>query len=195
MSRSSNGAHLWLRPVRKDCFGAVVKSARWIVKDAGRQVGTGCSAGEREEAERKFAACIAGKYAAERRERLLSEIGITDVIKIYPDDVAPGHSQPEKTAERAERLLEFFGSKRLNEITGVRCRDYAAFRHGKTSNKRKGGAPGGMGGAKRDSEDLRAATALHRKEGYHRAVVSAVLPERGKARQRWLTRSEAARRL
>jgi integrase len=49
--------------------------------------------------------------------------------------------------------------------------------------------------APRDLEDLRAAINHHAKEGYHRANVRVVLPERGRARQRWLTRGEAARLL
>lgn len=112
MPRPNKGAHLWLRPPRRDSAGCVVKNAVWIIKDSGRQVSTGCGAGEREAAERKLAEYIASKYAPERRERALSEIRVADVIKIYLDDVAPGHARPEKTAERAERLLEFFGDKR-----------------------------------------------------------------------------------
>jgi hypothetical protein len=42
---------------------------------------------------------------------------------------------------------------------------------------------------------LRAAVNHHAKEGLHRGVVRVVLPERGKARQRWLTRDEAAKLL
>ncbi|MGJ0455059.1 MAG: tyrosine-type recombinase/integrase [Methylocystis sp.] len=120
---------------------------------------------------------------------------MADVIKIYLDDVAPGHARPEKTAERAERLLEFFGDKRLDEINGALCRKYADSRYGKGSDKRKGGNKGRGGGAKRDLEDLRAAIGHHQREGYHRAIVRVVLPEKGKARQRWLTRDEAAKLL
>jgi integrase len=195
MPRPSKGARLYLRPARRDSDGKVVENAAWVIKDAGRQIRIGCSASEREAAERKLADYIASKYAPERRERALSEIRISDVLKIYLDDVAPGHARPEKTAERCERLLEFFGDKRLDSVTGALCREYAASRHGKTSNKREGGNKGGDGGAKRDLEDLRAAINHHAKEGFHRGVVRVVLPPKGKARQRWLTRDEAARLL
>jgi integrase len=78
----------------------------------------------------------------------------------------------------------------LDEITGARCREYAAWREGKgQSNKGTGG------GARRDLEDLRSAINHHHKEGLHRAVVRIVLPEPGEARQRWLTRDEVARLL
>jgi integrase len=47
--------------------------------------------------------------------------------------------------------------------------------------------------ARRELEDLRAAIGHHRKEGLCNAIVEVVLPERAESRERWLTRSEAAR--
>jgi integrase len=70
----------------------------------------------------------------------------------------------------------------LSEINGPSCRAYAEHR-------------GNNGGARRDLEDLRAAIYHHNKEGHHRGLVRVVLPPRGEARQRWLTRDEAARLL
>ncbi len=190
MSPPAKGAHLWLRPARRDANGNTVRDARWIIKDRGEQVSTGLGAGERAEAEKRLALYISEKYQPARRERPLATIKIADVIKIYLDDVVPGQARPERAAERAERLLQFFGMMTLDRITGSLCREYATWRHGQGhSNKGKGG------GAKRDLEDLRAAINHHAKEGLHRGVVRIVLPERGKARQRWLTRNEAARLL
>ncbi|MGP9810355.1 tyrosine-type recombinase/integrase [Rhodopseudomonas sp. NSM] len=51
------------------------------------------------------------------------------------------------------------------------------------------------GGARRDLEDLRAAIGHHAKENLHHAIIRVTLPEKGKARERWLTRSEAAQLL
>jgi integrase len=51
------------------------------------------------------------------------------------------------------------------------------------------------GAARRELEDLRAAINHHRREGLCSEVVSVALPPRGNARERWLTRSEAARLL
>ena len=84
--------------------------------------------------------------------------------------------------ERAERLLLFFGHRRLDEITGPLCRQYAASRRS-------------PGGARRDLQDLAAAINHHAKGGLHRGMVRVVLPDRGKARQRWLERGEFARLL
>ena len=49
--------------------------------------------------------------------------------------------------------------------------------------------------ARRELEDLRAAINHHRREGLCSETVSVALPARADARQRWLTRSEAARLL
>ena len=68
----------------------------------------------------------------------------------------------------------------LSGVTGVNCRAYTKFR-------------GNDGGSRRDLEDLRAAINHHAKEGFHRGVVRVVLPGKGLARERWLSRSEAAR--
>jgi hypothetical protein len=48
------------------------------------------------------------------------------------------------------------------------------------------------GGARRDLEDLRAAIGQHSKEGLHRGTVGVTLPDRGRSRDRWLTRDEVA---
>ena len=190
MPRPSKGTRIWLRPARTDGDGKIIEAARWIIKDDGRQVSTGCGAADREEAERRLAEYIAAKYKPVRRERDLDTIPVADVIAIYLADVAPDLTQPKKVAERAERLLEFFGEMTLDQINGQTCRAYAASRKGKgRTNKGTGG------GARRDLQDLAAAIGHHSAEGLHRGNVRVRLPKRGKARQRWLTRSEFARLL
>ena len=51
---------------------------------------------------------------------------------------------------------------------------------------------GSAGGARRDLETFRAAINHHAKEGFHRGMVRVSLPLKGEARDRWLTRKEAA---
>jgi integrase len=144
----------------------------------------------REESGRQRGAHIETKYAPDRRERGIAEIGVADVIGIYLADVAPSQAHPAKAGERAERLLDFFGRMTLDEISGAQCRAYEAWRNGRgRSNKGNGG------GARRDLQDLAAAINHHAREGLHRGIVRVALPARGKARQRWLTRGEVARLL
>src|SRR5436305_5179743 len=68
------------------------------------------------------------------------------------------------------------------QVTGESCRAYVEHR-------------GNRGGARRDLEDLRSAINHHADEGYHRSIVKVTLPPRGLPRERWLTRSEAAKLL
>jgi len=188
MPRQSRGPRLWLRTARRK--GGRSESAVWIIRDGGRQFSTGIGEDHGEEAQKRLAAYIESKYAPERRERRIGEIRVADVIGIYLADVAPGQSHPAKAGERAERLLDFFGRMKLDEINGSQCRAYEAWRNGKgRSNKGKGG------GARRDLQDLAAAINHHAREGLHRGVVRVALPARGAARQRWLSRSEVARPL
>jgi integrase len=180
MPRHARGPYLWLRPARQRASGS--DPALWIIRDAGHQRSTGLGMGERREAEKALADYIASKYAPARRERDIAEIPVADVISIYLADAAPSQARPEKAAERCGRLLEFFGQKRLNEVTGATCRAYTERR-------------GSNGGARRDLQDLAAAIGHHSREGLHRGVVRVALPPKGQARQRWLTRREVAQLL
>jgi hypothetical protein len=190
MPRQSKGARLWLRPAERDTNGTIVAAARWIIKDAGRQISTSCGEGDREGAEKKLAEYIEQKYASVRREkgRPISEIRVAEVLNIYLADVVPGHANP--AVGRCLRLNEYFGDMTLDDINAQVCRDYAATRVGQ-------GRPikGVTGGSRRDLEELRAAIRHHCKEGYHRAEVRVWLPKKGTARQRWLTRAEFAKLL
>jgi len=180
MPRSRKGARLWFRPERVDKDG-VLRQGSWFIRDAGRQIATGFGKGQDREAEQALSSYITDKYQVERRERLLAAIPIADVIGIFLDDRTPtDETQAHKLAKRLGRLLDFWGEMTLDAVTGANCRAYARHR-------------GNDGGARRDLEDLRAAINHHAKEGLHRAIVRVVLPEKSPPRERWLTRSEAAR--
>ncbi len=77
-------------------------------------------------------------------------------------------------------LAVFFGTMMLSDVNGAVCRAYAAQR-------------GSPAMARRELEDLRAAINHHRREGFCNAIVDVVLPPKPQPRERWLTRSEAAR--
>jgi integrase len=181
MPRPAKPPRLWLRREKRKA-GKVVRHATWFILDRGRQFSTNCGKGENEEAERALERYISEKYRPARRERDLAAIKVADVISIYLDDIAPKRANPEKIAERFDRLLDFWGERTLDQVTGVSCRQYVTDREN-------------SGGARRDLEDLRAAINYHAKQGLHRSLVHVVLPEKGLPRDRWLRRSEAARLL
>lgn len=192
MPRPSKGARLYLRAARERAGKRY--PAAWVILDGTSEHSTGCGAGDRAGAERALAAYLAEKHQPERRERRIGEIRIADVITVYLRDVVPGLARPERAAERAERLLLWWGDRTLAEVTGATCRAYAAAREGQGPNV-AGGRKGSGGGARRDLQDLSAAIGHHHREGFHRESVKVILPPRGEARQRWLTREEAAKLL
>jgi integrase len=182
MPRRTKGAHLWLRPERRDKLERTIARAIWVILDGGRQFATRCAAGETERAEEQLAAYIAAKYRPTRREKDIEEIDIADVLSIYDDDHGPQVADRNSLDRRLERLNDFWGGRTLSEINGASCREYVEARASRAA-------------ARRDLEDLRAAVNHHAKEGFHRGVVVVSLPPRGQPRDRWLTRDEAARLL
>lgn len=179
MPRRAKGPRLWLRPARRDKRGRLTHAPSVFILDGGRQIGTGCVGIEDAEPALET-------YLAEKRKRSVdsgprdtSKILVSDVVRLYAEDVAPHHSRPEDTQHRLERVLAFFEGTTLAQINGPLCRRYA--RQSSTDAM-----------ARRDLEELRASINHHRKEGLHDRIVSIVLPERRPARDRWLDRNEAA---
>ena len=182
MPRPSKGARLYKRKARFR-HGKLVGQAVWVIKDGGRHIATGCLAGASEtkpprEAEQALADYIAQKYQPARQRRDIEEIDCADVLAIYLTDVGEPAKQFEIEA-RIDRLNEYWGGKMLAQVNAKTCAGYV---------KRRGNT----GGARRDLETFRAAINHHAKEGFHRGVVRVSLPPKGEARDRWLTRKEAA---
>ena len=144
---------------------------------------TGCGKTEIKKAQRVLADYQIAKYSAPRvRDRDPGSVKIADVISIYAEDVAPTHTRPKETAARLERLLDFFRSESLLYINKRTCGAYVSQRSSDAA-------------ARRELEDLRAAIRYHWQNGYCAALTPVVLPDRNPGRDRWLTRSEAARLL
>lgn len=179
MPRASSGPRLWLRPgVEKD--GRQVRKPAWIIRDGSRWISTGCTEGERDEAEVQLAQYRIEKHQPSRASnRDPAEIRIADVLNVYLADIIPSQSRPGEATDRLLRLDSFFEGKTLADINGALCRRYVKHR-------------GSSSSARRELEDLRAAINHHRQEGLCSQIVSVVLPEKAGSRQRWLTRSEAA---
>ena len=179
MPRKAKRPRLWLRPaVKRD--GRVERAETWTILDRGKQISTSCLASETAAAEKFLAAYIEAKYQPIRQRLDIEDIVIADVLSIYVDDRKLHESERAPQAfARLERLNEFWGARALSEVNGETCREYARVRKND-------------GSARRDLEDLRAAINHHAREGYHRGIVRVLLPPKGKPRDRWLTRSEAA---
>lgn len=183
MPRRSKGARLWLQPARRDQHGRIVEQAVWVIRDGGIKRSTGFCQGQAEAAERALADYIAAKYRAPRlSNRDPAACKVADVVAIYAEDVAHKHARPQETAARLGRILDFFGETSLARTNRKACEDYVRHR-------------GAQAAARRELEDLRAAIRHHWEAGLCAALTPVVLPDRGQARERWLTRTEAARLL
>jgi integrase len=112
------------------------------------------------------------------RRQDIEDIDCADVLSIYLTDIGEPGDQFEIEA-RIERLNEFWGGKKLTGVNAQSCSACVSHR-------------GNQGGARRDLETFRAAINHHAKEGFHRGAVRVSLPPKGEARDRWLTRKEAA---
>jgi integrase len=190
MPRPRKGAHLWLRPEERKPDGTIRANSKWVIRDGRNWVSTGCGPDDRDEAEKRLGKYLIEKHEPPSRERPLSKIAVADVINTYLRDVAPKKANPQKVADSAVRLLEFFGRKTLDQITPELCEAYVAHRRRKGFTWKDSG-----GGARRDLEDFRAAINHHRKRRLHVGDIFIPLPVPGESRTRWLTRSEVARLL
>ena len=183
MPRKSKGARLQLRAARYDQAGNLTHQATWIIRDGTGYHATGCPEREVAAAEQALKDYIALKYSPKRKEEDIERIAIADVLSIFIDDRPDQYvenADAQKYLKRIERLKAFWGTRMLSEVTGETCRAYQKHR-------------GNKGGARRDLEDFRAAVSHHAAEGLHRGVVRVTLPKKGKPRERWLSRDEAAK--
>lgn len=197
MSRKGKGPRLYKRPAQGG------RASSWVVRDGGKFVSTGVTAAPREQnppvaAQEFLKDYLATKLSPDRKLRDIDRIPITDVLRIYFVDRMKEYDQEtqkvliDRLASAIERLDKYFGKYKLGQMTTDLTNGYVAHRTGKTVATRKGGRVGGKGGSRRDLETLRAAIGHHAKQNLHHGIVHVSLPEKGEARERWLTRSEAA---
>ncbi|HUZ32645.1 MAG TPA: site-specific integrase [Xanthobacteraceae bacterium] len=181
MPRLSAGAHLWLRPERRNKAGSVTHAAVWLIVDGKSQQSTECGRTDRAGAERALERFLNAKHTATAKAgcRDPAAIPTADVLAFYAERVVPAHARPKESLRKIERLVSFFAATTLADINGDLCRQFGKGRTG--------------AGRREDLGVLKAAINFHRTEGRCDRIVSVVLPEKNAGRERWLTRSEAAK--
>lgn len=99
-------------------------------------------------------------------------------MRVYVMERAPMTADPALVARFIEYLIPFWGEKKVSSIKGATCRKFA---EGKTPAI-----------ARRSLETLRAAVNYFHKEYGLDPVPAFTMPAKHQARERWLTRDEAA---
>src|SRR5262249_28878372 len=168
MPRRRAAPRLYLDPRRKT----------WIIRAGALFIRTGCAENERALAEKRLAEYLGAKHEPERGPDPL----IADVLLVYARERLPQTRAVRKAAYNVGSLAKWWGDKRVSQITPSNCLSYAENRT--------------PSAARRDLEVLSAALRWwHKHREALPSVPSLVMPPKSEPRDRWLTRSEAARLL
>lgn len=149
---------------------------QWFIRDGARFIRTGCAEVDRDRAEARLAQYLGEKH----QPQITAQPLIADILLIYGREHLPHTLAAKKTSYNLASLAKWWGDKRLVDVTARNCRAYA---EGRTA-----------WAARRDLEVLRAAIHYYHGEyGPLPSLPKVKLPPKGGRRERWLTRSEAAR--
>jgi integrase len=110
---------------------------------------------------------------------------IAACLATYGEEHAPHVAAPWRLGYAIEALIPFWGSRKVSEITGNTCRAY-----GKQRITSRG--PASPGTIRRELNVLQAAINYCFREGKLTSSAQVTLPAKPDAKDRWLTRQEAA---
>lgn len=167
MPRHAKGPRLWLDKKRK----------QWVILDGKNWIRTGCPHASTELAQKLLAKYIAKKYAPPASD----DPPIADILLVFLRKKVP-EMKSRSARYNVSNLAAWWGDKTLADVTADNCKAYAATRT--------------QAAARADLEKLSSAIKFwHRNVKPLRVVPPVLLPPRNESRDRWLTRSEAARLL
>jgi integrase len=174
MPRPAKGARLYLDPKRRE----------WVIRDVGEVFDrTGCGEADRAGAEKRLGEYIATKFKPVTRESDLAQLSVAEVLTAYGREYAPHKKSAERSGYAIAALAPWWGGKTLADVRGETCRAYARAR-GKTVK---------AGTIRRELAALsKAINHWHKEHGPLASVPEVTMPDVPPARDRWLTRSEAA---
>lgn len=152
----------------------------WIIQDSERgQRSTGTR--YRVEAEEKLAQYIVEQGRPAHRRSAPDQLTVAEALTVYAEQHAPTVKDPERILYAVEAMLPLVGRLKVSDITAGMSRRYQRER-----NK----APGTV---RRELGTLQAAVNFCHSEGYLTMAPKVKLPPKPAPRDRWLTRTEAAR--
>lgn len=186
MPRPAKGPRLWLQPARRDNAGKLIEPAVWCIRDGSIKRSTGVgdvqNGSAPQEAIDGLTEYLNLRKTPRVKDKNPANVLIKTVCDIYAEDKAGGHARPTETIDRLTRVIKHFSGKTLADLNKGSCLAYVSTR-------------GKQAAARRELEDLRAAVRHHWELGLCTAIAPVVLPDKGEARERWLTREEAAKLL
>lgn len=154
------------------------KSRRqWVIRDGPLYRRTGCGESDVGGAEQALASYLGGKIVPAASPAPT----IAEILIAYGREHAAHKRSAAKIDHTISNLMRWWAGKTLLDVNARNCRAYAAVRP--------------QAAARRDLETLRAAIRFWHKEYGPITVPFVTLPEKSAPRERWLTRSEAARLL
>ena len=170
MPRKTAGARLYER-----------SNGIFSIRDGARFITTGTR--NRREAEAALARYIAERDRPTGGPATPDQMTVARALEIYGEKHAPTVRAPERIGYAIQALLPILGDLPVGSINGGVCRRYA-----ETRNK-------AAGTVRKELGVLQAAINYAHAEGYLTATRKVRLPKKSAPRDRWLTRSEAARLL
>jgi integrase len=184
--RKSKGARLYFREGK----------GLWYIRDGSIQRSTGCIREDREGAERQLAEYITARHSPTFGRGRPDEVSVASVLILYTQERAMETRRPDVIYSAGRALLGFWGDKTVEHVRPGECARYVAWRTKQPQARYKVATTAPRVGdqtARRELEVLSAAISYAHKEGKLLYPVPVKLPAKAAARDRWLTRSEAAR--
>jgi integrase len=175
------------RPNRGPSLKWVAKRKCWYIVWYENGVERSRSAGTTDgrAAEEALAEHLRERHTEQRpdRPRDPDAVMISAVLDLYGREHAPHAADPDRIGYALAALTPYWDGKSVGQITKRTCRDYAAKRERAPATIR------------RELSTLRAALNFAVSERYLTMAPPVLLPEKPEGKDRWLTRSEAARLL
>ena len=182
MSRRTKSARLYFRKRKRPARKGV-----WVIIDGEIQTSTGCRHDERNQAEKALADYLARKHVPSFVNGEPTSVPVADVLNYYASQRGPELAHPELVGFHMTPLLNHFGEKPCEWISGATCRDYVRNRiAGRLGRKVTSGT------ARRELETLSASLNYAYREKKLKVPIPVSFPKKAPSRQRWLTRTETA---
>lgn len=174
MPRPAKPPRLYLNP----------KERVWLIRDGASTKRTGCSESDRDGAEKALSEYISTKFKPVARESDPARITVAEALTAYGQGRADEVADPARIGYAIDKLTGWWGDRTISLVRGATCREYASDR---------GAAPATI---RRELGVLSAAINYwHKEHGPLTSVPVVSLPSAPAPRERWLTRSDAARLL